>query len=567
MNGTIENSATIPTSSHNIYSIETAKREFLNFPKPTLDTEDDNSPFLKQCWDNFKRFLGFVGPGYLIAVGYFDPGNWATDLQGGSQFGYSLLFVVLISNFMAMLLQSLAIKLGIVTGMDLAQACRYAFPRWGNYILYVLCELAIIACDLAEVIGSAIALNLLFKIPLPWGVTITACDVMIVLLIYKDNSMKAARILEGLVMFLVAAVGICFVSELIYSKPDSTMVLKGYLPSSGIFTDSEQLYIAIGIIGATVMPHNLYLHSHLVKVRKYRDQAKLTEEWHEALEAGNVKRSSSKRLLQECVRRVMKLSICDSTIALAFALFVNSSILIVAAANFYYTSNDVEVADLFDAYDLLCKYLGQVAGFLFGLALLIAGQSSTLTGTMAGQVVMEGFLGLKLRPWLRRLVTRGLAIIPALTIAIIKGGSGLNSMLVASQVALSLQLPFAVIPLVYFTSSKKIMKIDSQTFYQKNDNVTETEKSSSPDNEKNNPSSLDNDKNNPSSLDNDNSNPIITPSTNIETASSILSEQSQFIDFSNPLWLIITASVVSFIIVGLDLYLVFSTVRDIIRGD
>ncbi|CAG8496925.1 14700_t:CDS:2 [Ambispora leptoticha] len=549
---TTENSTTISTPPHN--TIETVKREFLNFSKHTSDTKDDNSPFLKhlisQCWVNFKRFLGFVGPGYLISVGYFDPGNWATDLQGGSQFGYSLLFIILISNFMAMLLQSLAIKLGVVTGMDLARACRYSFPRWCNLVLYILCELAIIACDLAEVIGSAIALNLLFNLPLPWGVSITACDVMIVLLIYKDNSMKAARILEGLVMFLVAAVGICFISELIYSKPDSIMVLKGFLPSSGIFTNNEQLYVSIGIIGATVMPHNLYLHSHLVQARKHRDQAKLAEEWQEALEAGDFKISSSKRLFKECIQRIMRLSIWDSTVALAFALFVNSAILIVSAANFYYTSNEVgSVADLFDAYNLIRKYLGPIAGFMFGFALLIAGQSSTLTGTMAGQIVMEGFLGLKLRPWLRRLVTRGLAIIPALTIAITRGSSGLNGMLVASQVALSIQLPFAVIPLVYFTSSKKIMKIDSRRIHQQNVNITETEKSS-----------LDN--------DNNNNNPtIITPSSNIETASSVLFEQSQFIDFSNPLWLTIVASVISFIILGLDFYLVISTLKDAISGE
>ncbi|KAG9302738.1 hypothetical protein G9A89_009515 [Geosiphon pyriformis] len=483
---------------------------------------------------NLKRFLGFVGPGYLIAVGYLDPGNWATDLSGGAKFGYSLLFIILCSNFMAMLLQGLAIKLGVVSNMDLAQACRHVCPRWANIVLYVFCEIAIIMCDLAEVIGSAIALKLLFNIPLPWGVAMTGLDIMILLLLYRDNSLKSARILESLVMFLVVSVGLCFMLELVYSKPDSASVLKGYLPSSGIFTNGGQLYIAIGIIGATVMPHNLYLHSHLVKVRKQRDEISLEAETNNMLETGN-SNHSPKQLFENLIRRTIKLSTWDSTIALTFALFVNSAILIVSAANFFYNSQvDPDKVGLFDAYELLSHYLGSLAGFLFALALLIAGQSSTLTATMAGQVVMEGFLGLKLRPWLRRLITRSLAIIPALVIAIVKGSDGLDGMLIASQVVLSLQLPFAVVPLVYLTSSKKIMRINSRDFQrrQHDGNIhAEGEKDQLPS----------------------------------EPESS--EPQPHYIDFSNPKWLIIISSVVSFIIIGLDLFLVVATIKDAINGE
>ncbi|CAG8442718.1 137_t:CDS:2 [Cetraspora pellucida] len=375
---------------------------------------------------NLKSFVGFMGPGYIIAVGYLDPGNWATDLSGGSQFGYALLFIIFLSNLMAMLLQALAIKLGVVTG------------------------LAIIACDLAEVIGSAIAMNLLFNLPLPAGVAITACDILLILFIYRDNDIKAANVFEILLMLLVGIVGFCFVAELIYSKPNSVDVLKGYLPSSGIFTNSEELYIAIGIIGATVMPHNLYLHSHLVKVRKNREESKGFDKQME-----EVDEIPKKIKIKSMVDNTLKLSTIDSSVALMFALFVNS------ATNFFYGDpNRSKPADLFDAYDLLTSYLGKAAATIFAVGLLVAGQSATLTATMAGQVVMEGFVEWKLKPWMRRLITRGFAVVPAMIIAIFRGRNGLNDLLVASQVALSIQLPFAIIPMVWFTSNKKFMRIN-----------------------------------------------------------------------------------------------------------
>ncbi|CAG8532654.1 2093_t:CDS:2 [Funneliformis mosseae] len=488
---------------------------------------------------NFKRFFGFVGPGYVIAVGYLDPGNWATDLSGGSKFGYSLLFIIFCSNLMAMLLQSLSIKLGVVTGMDLAQACKHFFHRYPRYFLYVLCELAIIATDLAEVIGSAIALRMLFNIPLPYGVAVTALDVMVILFVYRDNSMKASRILETFVMLLVGTVGICFVLELVYSQPNSVDVLKGYLPSSGIFTNSEQLYIAIGIIGATVMPHNLYLHSHLVKVRKYREQERvIADRYDNHLESGqNI--HLDKSTFKSIVANLMNLSVMDSSVALTFALFVNSSILIVAAANFFYKETTIEVADLFDAYNLLTQYLGKAAGTLFALALLIAGQSSTLTATIAGQIVMEGFMGWKIRAWVRRLLTRSFAIIPAMIIAIVNGENGLNNMLIASQVALSIQLPFAVIPLVYFTSSKKCMKVDIRDVFKKDTD------------ESNSPSIL-------------NSAPL-----NTEDNSNITDEktdQDPYVTFPNTIWITVIAAIVSIIILGLDIYLIYETFRGMVQG-
>ncbi|CAI2180173.1 5774_t:CDS:2 [Funneliformis geosporum] len=488
---------------------------------------------------NFKRFFGFVGPGYVIAVGYLDPGNWATDLSGGSKFGYSLLFIIFCSNLMAMLLQSLSIKLGVVTGMDLAQACKHFFHRYPRYLLYVLCELAIIATDLAEVIGSAIAIRMLFNIPLPYGVAITALDVMIILFVYRDNSMKASRILETFVMLLVGTVGICFVLELVYSQPDSVDVLKGYLPSTGIFTNSEQLYIAIGIIGATVMPHNLYLHSHLVKVRKYREQELVTADRYNNLEAGqNIQ--LDKKDFKSIVSKLMNLSVMDSSVALTFALFVNSSILIVAAANFFYKPTSIEVADLFDAYNLLSQYLGKAAGTLFALALLIAGQSSTLTATIAGQIVMEGFMGWKIRAWVRRLLTRSFAIIPAMIIAIVNGENGLNNMLIASQVALSIQLPFAVIPLVYFTSSKKCMKVDVREVFKKN-----------PD-ERNSPSIL-------------NSAPLGTEEDNSKITVEKIDEDP-YVTFPNTIWITVIAIIVSIIILGLDIYLIYETIKGVSQG-
>jgi manganese transport protein len=368
--------------------------------------------------------LAFAGPGYLVAVGYMDPGNWATDLAGGSRFGYALLSVILISNLMAVLLQGLASKLGIVTGRDLAQACRDHYSTPVVWMLWLLCEIAIAACDLAEVIGSAIALNLLFGISLPVGVAITALDVL--LLLYLQN--KGVRVLEALVITLVATVGICFAFELLLARPDVGAVMRGFIPTTDIVSDREKLYIAIGILGATVMPHNLYLHSSIVQTRKYDENA-----------AGK--------------REAVRFAFVDSTIALSFALFINAAILIVAAASFH-TSGHSAVAEIQDAYKLLTPLLGAGASTAFALALLASGQNSTLTGTLAGQIVMEGFLNIRIRPWLRRLITRLIAIIPAVIVSIIGGESGTAKLLILSQVILSLQLSFAVFPLVMFTSSR-----------------------------------------------------------------------------------------------------------------
>jgi manganese transport protein len=368
--------------------------------------------------------LAFAGPGYLVAVGYMDPGNWATDLAGGSRFGYALLSVILISNLMAVLLQGLASKLGIVTGRDLAQACRDHYSTPVVWMLWLLCEIAIAACDLAEVIGSAIALNLLFGISLPVGVAITALDVL--LLLYLQN--KGVRVLEALVITLVATVGICFAFELLLARPDVGAVMRGFIPTTDIVSDREKLYIAIGILGATVMPHNLYLHSSIVQTRKYDENA-----------AGK--------------REAVRFAFVDSTIALSFALFINAAILIVAAASFH-TSGHAAVAEIQDAYKLLTPLLGAGASTAFALALLASGQNSTLTGTLAGQIVMEGFLNIRIRPWLRRLITRLIAIIPAVIVSIIGGESGTAKLLILSQVILSLQLSFAVFPLVMFTSNR-----------------------------------------------------------------------------------------------------------------
>ncbi|MBL0939125.1 MAG: Nramp family divalent metal transporter [Gemmatimonadaceae bacterium] len=373
----------------------------------------------------FRKLLAFAGPGYLVAVGYMDPGNWATDLAGGSRFGYALLSVILLSNLMAVLLQGLSSKLGIVTGRDLAQACRDHYSPRISFALWVLCELAIAACDLAEVIGTAIALNLLFNIPLPWGIAITALDVMIVL--WLQN--KGFRMLEALVIALVAVVGGCFVFELFISRPDIGEVARGFIPTTEIVRNPEMLYIAIGILGATVMPHNLYLHSSIVQTRKYEESA-------------------------EGKREAVRFAFLDSTIALTFALFINAAILIVAAATFHRSGN-TQVAEIQDAYQLLTPLLGVAgASAVFALALLASGQNSTLTGTLAGQIVMEGFLDLRIRPWLRRLITRAIAIVPAAIVAIIYGESGTAKLLVFSQVILSLQLSFAVFPLVRFTSDR-----------------------------------------------------------------------------------------------------------------
>jgi manganese transport protein len=372
-----------------------------------------------------RKLLAFAGPGFLVAVGYMDPGNWATDLAGGSQYNYSLLTVIMISNLMAILLQALSLKLGIVTGRDLAQACRDHFSRPVSFALWFICELAIAACDLAEVIGSAIALNLLFGIPLLVGVCITAFDVLLVLFLQN----KGFRYIEALVITLIAVIGGCFAWELVASRPDIVGIAKGFIPTSQIVTDPGMLYIAIGILGATVMPHNLYLHSSIVQTRRY-----------EMNSAGK--------------REAIKFATIDSTLALMFALFINAAILIVSAATFY-TRGRNDVAEIQEAYKLLSPLLGVTgASTLFALALLASGQNSTLTGTLAGQIVMEGFLNIRLRPWLRRLITRLIAIIPAVAVTSISGEKGTTNLLVLSQVILSLQLSFAVFPLVMFTNDK-----------------------------------------------------------------------------------------------------------------
>ncbi|MFN6536915.1 MAG: Nramp family divalent metal transporter [Nostoc sp. EkiNYC01] len=376
----------------------------------------------------WHKLLAYAGPGYLVSVGYIDPGNWATDIVGGSKFGYTLLTVILLSNLMAILLQSLCVRLGVGTGRDLAQACRDYFSPRVNFCLWVLCEIAIAACDLAELLGSAIALQLLFGIPLVWGVCITALDVLVLLLLQT----KGFRYTEALVIMLVVTVGICFTAEILFSRPDMGGILLGYLPKGEILQNPEILYIAIGILGATVMPHNLYLHSSIVQTRDWQPT---TEKRWEAIKFGTI----------------------DSTFALSLALFINSAILIVSAATFHFSGNQ-NVAEIQDAYKLLSPLLGvSAASAIFGIALLASGQSSTLTATLAGQIVMEGFLEFRLPSWLRRLITRLLAIIPALITITIFGEHSTSRLIVLSQVILSLQLPFAVIPLVMFTSNPRFM--------------------------------------------------------------------------------------------------------------
>jgi manganese transport protein len=373
----------------------------------------------------FRKLFAFAGPGFLVAVGYMDPGNWATDLAGGSKYNFALLSVIMVSNLIAILLQALSLKLGIATGRDLAQACRDHYSRPVSFLLWLICELAIAACDLAEIIGSAIALNLLFGMPLLAGVCITGLDVLIVLFLQN----KGFRYIEALVIALILVIGGCFAWELVISRPDLLGIAKGFVPSSKIITDPSMLYIAIGILGATVMPHNLYLHSSIVQTRRYELNA-----------AGK--------------REAIKFATIDSTLALMFALFINAAILIVSAATFYTRGrNDVE--EIQDAYKLLSPLLGVTgASTLFALALLASGQNSTLTGTLAGQIVMEGFLNIRIRPWLRRLLTRGIAIIPAIIVTVISGEKGTTNLLILSQVVLGLQLSFAVFPLVMFTSDK-----------------------------------------------------------------------------------------------------------------
>ena len=378
----------------------------------------------------WQKFRAYWGPGLLVSVGYMDPGNWATDIAGGARFGYTLLSVVLISNLFAMLLQHLAVKLGVATGRDLAQACRDHYSKPVAMGLWVLCEIAIAACDLAEVIGSAIAFNLLFGLPLTWGIVLTTFDVLLILLLQS----KGFKVIESLVAALIFTIFTCFLYEIIASHPDWLGLAAGLVPQPQVVTNPAMLYVAIGILGATVMPHNLYLHSAIVQVRQI-----------EPTEAGR--------------RSAIKFATLDSTVALGLAFFVNAAILVTAAAAFHGKGYD-DVADIADAHKLLTPVLGAgAASVVFAVALLASGQSSTLTGTLAGQVVMEGFVHIKLRPWLRRLVTRLLAVVPAFIVALYYGEKGTGQLLVLSQVILSLQLSFAVVPLVLFTNDKLKMGV------------------------------------------------------------------------------------------------------------
>ncbi|MCU0517742.1 MAG: Nramp family divalent metal transporter [Oscillatoria sp. Prado101] len=382
-------------------------------------------PNVKSFW---RKMLAYTGPGYLVSVGYMDPGNWATDIAGGAKFGYALLSVILLSNLIAVLMQSLCVRLGVATGRDLAQACRDYFSPRLSFWLWVLCEIAIVACDLAELLGSAIALELLFGIPLAWGVCVMALDVVVLLLLQK----RGFRYTEALVICLVATIGACFTAEILFSRPDAGGILLGYAPRMEILQNPEMLYIAIGILGATVMPHNLYLHSSIVQTRDWQPTSQ--KKWE-----------------------AIKFSTIDSTVALSLALFINSAILIVSAATFHF-SGYRDVAEIQDAYKLLSPVLGvSAASAIFAVALLASGQSSTLTATLAGQIVMEGFLQLRLAPWLRRLITRLAAVVPALICIVLFGEKETGGLLVFSQVVLSLQLPFAVFPLVMLTSNRRLM--------------------------------------------------------------------------------------------------------------
>jgi manganese transport protein len=375
-----------------------------------------------------RRLLAFSGPGYMVAVGYMDPGNWATDIAGGAKFGYTLLAVIILSNLMAILLQALAARLGIATGKDLAQACRDGFPRWVSIPLWLASEAAIIACDLAEVIGTAIALNLLFSIPLVYGAVITAVDSFLLLLLMN----RGFRFLEAFVIALLIVITGCFAIQIVIAAPPIASVLGGFVPSSEIVINHEMLYIAIGIIGATVMPHSLYLHSSIVQTRNYsRDD--------------------------EGRRVAIRWATTDGTIALMLALFVNAAILVIAAAVFH-ASGKTDVADIGHAHALLTPLLGTgLASILFAVALLASGLNSTITATLAGQIVMEGFLRLHIPPWARRLLTRAVAIVPVVIVTMLFGEKGAGKLLILSQIVLSMQLPFAVIPLVWFVSDRRKM--------------------------------------------------------------------------------------------------------------
>jgi len=375
-----------------------------------------------------RRMLAFAGPGYMISVGYMDPGNWATDIAGGSKYGYTLLSVILVSSMLAVLLQALSARLGIATGRDLAQACRDSYPRPVGILLWVACELAIIACDLAEVIGTAIALNLLFGMPLVVGALVTALDAFLLLWLMQ----RGFRFLEAFIGALLLVIAVCFAVQIALAAPPVAAILGGFIPRAEVLTNPGMLYLAIGILGATVMPHNLYLHSSIVQTRAY-----------ERTDTGR--------------RQAIRWATLDSTVALTLALFVNAAILIVAAAVFH-TGGHQEVAEIGQAHALLSPLLGAgIASTLFAVALLASGLNSTVTATLAGQIVMEGFLRLRLPQWMRRLLTRGIAIVPVVVVTAIYGESGTADLLVFSQVVLSLQLPFAVVPLVLFVSDRRKM--------------------------------------------------------------------------------------------------------------
>src|SRR6202048_3552465 len=417
---------------------ETASPEApTSYPAGTFRPRLDNFPSLPEAhrtvpfrsgasW--LRKILAFAGPGYLVAVGYMDPGNWATDIQGGAKCGYTLLSVIVISSLRAMCLQALSAKLGIATGRDLAQACRDHYSRRTSIVLWVLCEIAIAACDLAEVLGSAVALKLLFGLPLLAGVVITALDVLIVLALQG----RGFRLIEAFVVTLIATIAGCFAYEIFVAQPLWREAAQGLIPRAEIFRNREMLYIAIGILGATVMPHNLYLHSSIVQTRAF------------GISVANL-------------REALRYAVFDSTLALSFALFENAAILILGAAAFH-TRGLHNVAEISDAYKLLSPVLGvSLASTIFACALLASGQNSTLTGTLAGQIVMEGFLEIRLKPWLRRLITRGLAIIPAALVIGFAGEGKVTSLIVLSQVILSFQLPFAIIPLIQFTGDRTKM--------------------------------------------------------------------------------------------------------------
>lgn len=407
--------------------VEPAWQEPAPSARPSLGRMNASVP-VPQGGSWLRRLLAFVGPGYMVSVGYMDPGNWATDLAGGSQFGYLLLSVILLSNLMAILLQALAARLGIATGLDLAQACRARYSRPVSFMLWIACEIAIIACDLAEVIGTAIALNLLFGIPLVWGAILTALDVFLILLLMN----RGFRWLEAFVIALLTLIFVCFGVQMVLAQPSLAAVLDGFVPKAEVVTNPAALYLAIGIIGATVMPHNLYLHSSIVQTRAYP-------------------RTEQGR------RMGLRWAVADSTLALMLALFVNAAILITAAAVFH-SAGRTDVAEIQDAYHLLSPMLGVgIASLLFAVALLASGINSTVTATLAGQIVMEGFLSLRIPDWARRLITRGIAVIPVVVVTGLYGESGTAKLLVLSQVVLSMQLPFAVIPLVRFVSDRQLM--------------------------------------------------------------------------------------------------------------